>query len=345
MSIPSIAITIHNSVPSLNAQNWSQWSLAMQMFFQSASASHIFSDSPPSSSDAKYASWTSLDSQLLPFIFAKLDQDYWYLLDGVTSARVLWDKVKALFEKSTIGHRMLARQKFYGVSHDISKPITIFIQEVIGGASQLKTLGCTVEDTEVIDVILMNLDPSFHPIRTTILAQDDYSTLEKLKTILSSATSADGLGPGSFTSQSAFAASSGKKRHPLYTTHSRPPHSSHYSSTSHHPNHSGHPISRVPSPVDSKGFRWCNPTNEGHCHRCGREGHIAARCVYNMPQEVKDWVFANSRQNSHPSQQRANAVYHFLSSPHHSPSNSPPLSPQMASGAFVDYSAMPPLLI
>ena len=56
MSVPSIAITIHNSVPVLNNSNWSQWSLAMQMFFKSANASHIISDSPPSPDDTNEAS-------------------------------------------------------------------------------------------------------------------------------------------------------------------------------------------------------------------------------------------------------------------------------------------------
>ena len=41
---------------------------------------------------------------------------------------------------------------------------------------------------------------------------------------------------------------------------------------------------------DEKGNRWCDPMNENHCHRCGRIGHIAARCVYDMPDDIKSWV-------------------------------------------------------
>ncbi len=45
-----------------------------------------------------------------------------------------------------------------------------------------------------------------------------------------------------------------------------------------------------PSHIDSKGFHWCDPTHDNHCHRCGRQNHIAAHCIYDMPQQVKDWV-------------------------------------------------------
>jgi len=41
---------------------------------------------------------------------------------------------------------------------------------------------------------------------------------------------------------------------------------------------------------DEKRYRWCDPTHENHCHRCGRTGHIAARCVIDMPPEIKEWV-------------------------------------------------------
>ena len=54
---------------------------------------------------------------------------------------------------------------------------------------------------------------------------------------------------------------------------------------------SSRPSSPRPAPSrEDKGYRWCDPLNEGHCHRCGRSGHIAARCIHDMPQHVKEWV-------------------------------------------------------
>jgi hypothetical protein len=57
--------------------------------------------------------------------------------------------------------------------------------------------------------------------------------------------------------------------------------------------------------VDDKGFRWCDTTNENGCHRCGRPNHIAARCMYNMPQGIKDHLLTL---NSHLAQQHAQSA-------------------------------------
>jgi len=60
------------------------------------------------------------------------------------------------------------------------------------------------------------------------------------------------------------------------------------------------------------------PPTKNHCHRCGRSGHIAARCIYDMPQHIKDWVMHNSPR------ERANTVQrvHFTPSNWNDPNNS-----------------------
>jgi hypothetical protein len=70
--------------------------------------------------------------------------------------------------------------------------------------------------------------------------------------------------------------------------------------------------------------------------------------MYNMPQEVKDWLMAGSPQNAHPSQEQANTAHHFLSSPIPSPNNSPHGSPIIQARLASSFSPGPglgPLLI
>ncbi|KAJ7785149.1 hypothetical protein DFH07DRAFT_763757 [Mycena maculata] len=65
-------------------------------------------------------------------------------------------------------------------------------------------------------------------------------------------------------------------------------------------------------PTDEKGHHWCDPTNENHCHRCGQSGHIAARCIHNMPQHIKDWVMGNpSHERSHAAAESAQHVHTY----------------------------------
>jgi hypothetical protein len=67
--------------------------------------------------------------------------------------------------------------------------------------------------------------------------------------------------------------------------------------TSSHPMDSRSPLSPTSSHssrCDDKGYDWCNTTRKGVCHYCGQHGHIAACCMYPMPQQVKDWIIAST---------------------------------------------------
>ncbi|KAG6808136.1 hypothetical protein H0H92_005288, partial [Tricholoma furcatifolium] len=58
---------------------------------------------------------------------------------------------------------------------------------------KLEAFGVKIDDTEFKDVLLMNLDESFHAIRLNILAQSPEPDLEKVKVMLTSSTSADSV--------------------------------------------------------------------------------------------------------------------------------------------------------
>lgn len=334
MSIHSGALALLSPVPILSANNWYDFSKGMKMFFLGVGMDGIISGSPPTG-PSDLAAWKKLDRQIIAYIYSKIDPDYHYLIQDLESGQEAWKALKGHFEKSTMAYRMQAREQFYSITHDPSKPIDFYIQSLKAAKRKMSALGVKVDDTEFMDVLLMHLDPSFHSIRTTILTQKD-PTLDQIISLLTSSTSADMViksepdsvmvagrirGRG-FAENGGRSSGSGSWRN----------------QEGRYNQESGHGGSG--SPIDSKGFRWCNPTNEGACHRCGRSGHIAARCMFNMPQEVKDWLMAGSPQNSHPSQQQANIAHHFLSSPILSPNNSPPGSPIIQ--ARLAYSPLPP---
>lgn len=288
------------------------------MFFLGVGMDGIISGSPPSD-PSELAVWRKLDRQIIAYIYSKVDPDYHYLIQDLESGQEAWKALKGHFEKSTTGYRMQAREQFYSITHDTSKPIDFYIQSLTAAKRKLSALGVKVDDTEFMDVLLMHLDPSFYPIRTTILAQKE-PTLEQVITLLTSSTSADL--PSDFVMAAQYRRNRGSVG---FTGNGGSSGSWRKQENRQQAQEAG--LGGSGSPVDSKGFRWCNPTNEGACHRCGRSGHIAARCMYSMPQEVKDWLMAGSPQNNNLSQEQANTAYHFLSSPIHSPNNSPPSSP------------------
>ena len=71
----------------------------------------------------------------------------------------------------SISTQATLQQEFYGCQHDPSKPIDIFVQKALHGYVQLKAIGINVNDASVKDVILLNLDLSYHTIKTSLLTQ------------------------------------------------------------------------------------------------------------------------------------------------------------------------------
>lgn len=256
------------------------------MFFMGAEADGIASGTPPSD-PTELVAWKKLDRKMTAYIYSKVNADYHYLIEDLESGSEAWKKLQAHFQKSTMGNRMQARKELYAVEHDPSKPVDFYIQAMTSAKKKLTALGCSVDDTEFKDILLMNLHPSFHPIRTNILAQSTEPSLDEMKTLLTSSTAAEDY-KLDLTSSALFSSNS---------THNKVkgPHYGHKHSSA--------------SQIDDQGFKWCNSSNDTCCHRCGRPGHIAARCVHNMPQEVREWIFSNNSHSSHIAQEQASAAY------------------------------------
>ncbi|KII87759.1 hypothetical protein PLICRDRAFT_176528, partial [Plicaturopsis crispa FD-325 SS-3] len=62
------------------------------------------------------------------------------------------------------------------------------------------------------------------------------------------------------------------------------------------------------------GFSWGNPHSERGCWRCGKDGHIAAKCIYDMPSWRRDEVLRESAK-------RANKASRHSPPPHKSSSS------------------------
>jgi len=171
---------------------------------------------------------------------------------------------------------------------DPSKTVDKFINNVLSAKARLETIGITIDDTAVKDVILMNLDDSFRDIKNTLFASP---TEPDLATVCSFLTAYDGpivntdattieLEPEETVKLSTRSGKCGRGRKGGNGRLSSPVDSN--TSESNHGHSAGC--------RDKKGYRWCNPSHDNHCHRCGRTGHIAARCISDMPPEITAWA-------------------------------------------------------
>lgn len=245
----------------------------MEMYFKGVGAGYVLKgDKVPEGKG-------ELDEQLVSVLFFQIDEQHQYLVEGISTLYEAWKKLQSHFNVSTMPRRIAARQDFFNVYHDPALPIDAYLHKVDAAVKALVTLNCKVEEVEILDVLLMNLDSSYDAVRTTILTQREEPNLQQVKSILLGAARS-AVTVKSEPSDVALAAQGFRRG-------GGRGHSG--SGGGHHRSDSGSPERRAPS-RDDKGYRWCDPTKEGHCHRCGRSGHIAARCIHDMPQHVKDWV-------------------------------------------------------
>jgi hypothetical protein len=273
LTMPTSVATLALEIPKLTAANWMEFKAGMEMLFLGAGADYLLDPSPGATIPP---SCVKLDKQLVFYIWARVDDELRYLVqDARSSALAVWLSLLSHFQRSTMPRRIAAREQLYSVVHDPSKSIDVFIHAVTSAAKVLADLGCKVEETEIKDILLMKLDTSYASVRTSIMTAKEEPDLATIKSLLSSASSSIPVVPTPFAAA-----------HQVATTPaSRPRHRPSYSPPL--PVGAGQPS--LP-PADDQGFQWCNPSNQGACHRCGRANHIAAFCLFSMPQHVKDWV-------------------------------------------------------
>lgn len=265
----------------------------MEMLFLGFNLDGVSSGTAPTEA-GELKVWEKLDKQAIFWIYSTIADEYRYLIKGQKSARAAWKILSAHFQRSTLAHRMAARSEFYAITHDPSRPIDFYIQALQAARAKMTALGCKIEDMEFKDVLLMHLDPSFHAVRTNILAVATEPELDDVKRILTSSSDiAIKIEPVDI----AMAARSDRFRGDRSSTRS----------------------GRNPL-IDDDGFRWCDQDSRG-CHRCGRKGHPALKCMLTMPQQVKDYLM-NSRSRSRSQSQHHSKSHPRSRSRSHSPSSS-----------------------
>jgi hypothetical protein len=294
-TIPSAITALLNDIPKLNDKNWFQWKEEMSFFFLGVGVAGITDGEIPTEA-AELKRWNALDKQLTAYIYTRVAEDYRYLLKGITSGRTAFQTLQKFFERSTMGHRMNARKEFYSITHDPTSPIEVYFQALLTAKSKLKALGVDIDDMEFKDVLLIHLHPDFHHVRASVLAQKTEPSLEDIKTMLTGAVSATEI-PGISIKQEPVEFS-------MAATRGR------FSKASVKVESSGY------GAIDGKGYRWCNPVDNPGCHRCGRTGHVSARCMYDMPQHVKDWLMVPRSRSPSPKRPPHNSNAAFIDQVH-----------------------------
>lgn len=295
-SITNADLALLKNCPLLKEDTFHEWRKYMEMFFTSVGADQILDmldeldkamdttqrEAVLTKYDAASPTSRTLDRQLSPHIFVKTDPSYHGLYDGLRSGMRCYIAAIRKFQRSTMARRFQAREAFVSVKQKKKESVEDYVKRILDARKVLKGLGVEPDELETKDTVLMGLNKHYRSTRTTILAATVEPNLTTIISILSSAVpdsaqNGDSDSSDDEGSASGLAAATGRTGRS-----SRPGRGE--------ARGKGKERARSFSPPTSDGFRWCDPTHDSHCHRCGRKGHIAAYCIHDMPQKVKQWV-------------------------------------------------------
>lgn len=196
-------------------------------------------------------------------------------LKGIRTASAAWIALKDAFQKDVRSQRFTLRRRFNNPEHDTSKPVSEYINAIVHAADALAAIGHPPKPVEITDMIIMHLDPGWHVAQTTLTARSTEPPLASVKALLiEQEMLAESRGDSKLTSasdahDSALKANASRKDY----------------SKSRNGNRKRRDVQSDQSDGESDVFSWGNPQSDDACFRCGKPGHIAATCMYKMP----DW--------------------------------------------------------
>jgi hypothetical protein len=262
MSSNSLGV-LFASIPKFDGTNWVTFKKDVEVYLQLEGNWGVMSGEEKRPKDpTEAATWDGKDKRTYSILYFLIQPEFRSLIIEYSSGVKAWSALKAEFEKDSSATRLSLRNQFYSVRHDPTKPVSLFIETVQSIARQLKTIGHAPGANEVEDIILLRLDPSFESIRSSLITRKDTPTLtEIISAVKQFEQNQEVINPDrSLKKEEDNAAMmSAKTFGTKFTT-----------------------------------FDWGNQEKrEGVCYRCGKSGHVAAKCIHDMPKKVKDAIIGN----------------------------------------------------
>src|SRR5882762_1385617 len=203
----------------------------------------------------------------------------WFLVEpncrdsivDIKSGRDAWAALKAEHEKDTPSTRMNLRQRFYALSHDPVVGVMPFVNDVLTVVHQLESINRKPTKDEITDKLLIGLHSSFAAVRTNLSLRTPEPSIKEITAALKEFEDNETLRP----SFSAPIDSVIKEESLLYAQKG-----------------GRHGSGGGGSRPKFDDFDWGNSKGrDGVCFRCGRTGHVAGKCVADMPADVKECIF------------------------------------------------------
>ena len=175
-----------NTIPKLSGLgNYYDWKFATSMVLRRTGAWDIVTESKSKPSDAAEATrWEALNQEALTIIGLSVEpSQYGYIRDSADGIAA-WKALAAVHEKVSRANRIALKRRFYNFKHDTDQSIHTYINGIQDLASRLKGIKVTLQDDDIVDVLIFNLDESWSNIAGVLCSSKDELKLSDVTSAL-----------------------------------------------------------------------------------------------------------------------------------------------------------------
>jgi hypothetical protein len=160
-----------SSVPHLDGTNYHDWKFGISMLLRRAGIYSIVCGDVKKTDEDK--TWDKNSEEGLVLIGLSIDpSQYSYIRDATTGPEA-WKALSDVYEKNSRANRISLKRQFYSFTHDIGRGMQGYITGISNLAAQLKSIGVTLTDEDIADVLIFNLDETYSSIAASLSAQKD----------------------------------------------------------------------------------------------------------------------------------------------------------------------------
>ena len=179
MSTISSTTPLFTSIPKFSGTNWVTFKKDVEVFFSLDGVWDVVSGAVPKPADLKdLGDWETKDKRGYSLLYFLIGSDYRSIITELSSGSTAWNALKGEYEKDSSATRLTLRNQFYTIRHDPSRPVSIFIDAIQSIARQLKAINYAPGTNEVEDIILLRLDATFEPVRSSLIAREKSPSLQ-----------------------------------------------------------------------------------------------------------------------------------------------------------------------
>lgn len=166
----------------LNDQNYDVWKFKMEMLLTDKDLWDAVTTDRPNVEGQTRKSWDKMDRSARAKIVLCVEDNQLIHIKHETTAKGMWEVLQKVHERKHLNTKLFLQRKLFNMKYDESMNMAQYIHNIMEIVDQLRGIGKTVPDDDVIALLLCSLPESFDALITGLEGRPESElTLEYVK--------------------------------------------------------------------------------------------------------------------------------------------------------------------